>query len=125
MSLAAIAVLLLAAHTAALLHEVTTVHAVCAEHGEYLEGSEHAASQEAAADPESSSYLPGAAAAEDGAHHEHCPVAAFRSAASVRGAAVELLPVAVPAPAKPLAHAEPRAPAIAVYRVAPKSSPPA
>lgn len=103
------------------VHEATTVHVRCAEHGELVHG-ETGRTIDAAAHA--------TLAPDPGAHetrgHEHCGLASLiRESRSTPNA-----PVLVPAPVTITAHAT--APdtvatvrEVSVYRIAPKTSPPA
>jgi hypothetical protein len=128
----ALALLTLLSPLLGALHDGTVAHVTCAEHGELVEAGS-AERQRAASSPhqhQASGVLLSESDSRGGQrfgeHHEHCIVAAQSrvraTAASTRAASVALV-------ARAVASSEvPQAPALhpqAIYRLAPKSSPPA
>ena len=131
-----LAALTLAAPLTGYLHLALVEHTRCAEHGELIEGARAARPDHAAlASPappalvfvdRSSRVEDGAVPAEHGHGHEHCLLSPFRRERASCGAALAVAPVhdvAADEHASAVASA-PRTGAIALYRIAPKNSPP-
>jgi hypothetical protein len=121
------ALFLVAGHAAGLAHDLTAQHARCAEHGELLDIDETQAASGAPALLASRSEVAVAStpAPPSAAQHDHCAVAALRSAAWDESSSAE----SAPQPEFIAAVQLPSAPALggslALLRVAPKGSPPA
>lgn len=110
-----------AGQLASVAHAALVRHAVCADHGEAV----HVSSAEAAEVPahrDDTDAVSGSepAPADD---HEHCSVACERRALARPGSRASIAGHGGDAP-RPLRDAQ-VPPAIAIYRLAPKSSPPA
>src|SRR6476659_2711154 len=99
------------------LHEMLSVHRVCAEHGELVDvhGS-------ASADAGTSVVAVFATAAAGDSKHEHCSLAA-RHVPAVGGASPLLCGAVVPPAPAAMFRAAPRAPSVALLRLAPKAFP--
>lgn len=120
----AVAVTLLLAQAGGYLHELTATHGVCFEHGELVELDSPRAAEAAPAPDHLPTRLEGARPEEPG-QDNHCAVALSRTH---DGAPTPVLfqlaapPLGLDAPALP---AQPSSRQWAIYRLAPKSSPPA
>jgi hypothetical protein len=121
----ALAVVLVVSQTAAWLHAIAVAHVTCVEHGESI----HAPAPAAASDARGPQTAAAAVVASDDvatvAAHEHCA-----SGALLRWRALAIAPPAATIDLPPIAgippgHVPPVAAATtAVYRLAPKTSPP-
>jgi hypothetical protein len=110
-------------HLGAAFHSSHSPHVTCAEHGELLDVGR---SIDAATDAHDEQGWRASPATVAGHEHEHCVLASFAQSFATGGAAPAALSTPVPVAADSLAPCdEPRASAVAVYRVAPKCSPPA
>ena len=103
------------------VHEATTLHVRCAEHGELIHGETSAASS-----GDSRATVAGDGQAGESRGHEHCDLASAirESRCAPQAPALVLAPVteavhaAAPAAVATVQHAS-------IYRIAPKTSPPA
>lgn len=116
------------AQFAATQHEVTTQHAICAEHGELIDvdnGSARSATRRSASVPSGATNFSTEAASERQSHHQHCFFVASRdrrnAAVLARVAGIEFSRVSrfTPLPQSEISHRH-----AAIYRSAPKHSPP-
>ena len=122
----AVACAVLLGQLAGLAHQLVVRHTACAEHGELLHAGDTSSERRLA--PASDAALTARAtdafsSSDDG--HDHCLVASHRSAYRAPPAAVA--PASDRDGAVPLAVVAPDAPrpaAVAVFRTAPKNSPP-
>lgn len=105
-------------------HYVLVEHVQCAEHGEIAHGV-HLHAVEPRAEQGAVDAIAVASSDAPDSTHEHCPLAVEPRGATVvtPGTAARLVPPEAESPRDP--GAEARAPRIALYLLAPKSSPPA
>jgi len=125
-----LAAVLVVSHTAAWLHAAAVTHVTCAEHGEAMHasapGAPHQTVDERRDAPDT--VVATVVTGDQGdtiAAHEHCGSGAllrWRALTVAAPAAVVFVPPAVKAP--PCQTGPPAVAAAAVYRLAPKTSPP-
>jgi len=124
---AALALLTFASPLLRSLHEALVPHIACPEDGELIDAPAHRAHNHAPASSEDASLFAErdpAGPAPAGDHHDHCPIAlqahlSARQPGKVRVVAPAVLIAAAPVPAQQQAFRS-----LAVYRIAPKASPP-
>lgn len=118
-----LALTLLASNAATLVHEVTARHAVCAEHGEIIESGPDG--DQAVSHPSSSGLpvLDGEGPSE--AAHDHCAVLAELRSRLTPPVVQQAVPVQPPQPAFSVTASQVRPERQQLYRLAPKSGPPA
>ena len=121
---AALAGVLVIAHTAAVWHEVSVRHVVCAEHGEVVDEAMPAATDGHA--PDHHARLDDRAPARDHAPgHAHCGFAALAHGTATAPPAIVAGEAIATARLAPFVPPAPPPPAIAALHLAPKTSPPA